>query len=315
MNTVFHNKWFGICIMAFLICSISLDAQSRGKRSYSKGENYHFGFVYGVGAYTNLQIDMSGTNPTGNFGGSIGAGYEFRNNGFWISLGAGYHFHRSSITTDLYSDSRPGMDTQGKSVTFLYDVRNQKDKNEWGFVEVPLMLGYYVKGFYVGTGAKVAFPMVTDIKSTGKYEFSGKYSNYTEEGHEQTTIFRDMHEYGTWDFESKNSVRLKPSVSLCIELGYDVLSSVYSQGSMCYILKIGGYFEYGLNSMVRTSDTNVRLDIDPMNASSVSPNPVLGGLTDAKRIVPYSAGMKITLLIGGSRNARGTYHRGCTCYN
>lgn len=310
MNTVFHNKWFGICIMAFLICSISLDAQSRGKRSYSKGENYHFGFVYGVGAYTNLQIDMSGTNPTGNFGGSIGAGYEFRNNGFWISLGAGYHFHRSSITTDLYSDSRPGMDTKGKSVTLLYDVRNQKDQNEWGFVEVPLMLGYYVKGFYVGTGAKVAFPMATNIKSSGKYEVRGKYEEYPDPFHDMPE-----HDYSTWDFESKNSVRLKPSVSLCIELGYDVLSSVYSQGSMCYILKIGGYFEYGLNSMVRTSDTNVRLDIDPMNASSVSPNPVLGGLTDAKRIVPYSAGMKITLLIGGSRNARGTYHRGCTCYN
>ncbi len=294
-----------------------MDAQSRGKRSYSKGENYHFGFVYGVGAYTNLQIDISGTNPTGNFGGSIGAGYEFRNNGFWISLGAGYHFHRSSITTDLYSDSRPGMDTQGKSVTLLYDVRNQKDKNEWGFVEVPLMLGYYIKGFYVGAGAKVAFPMKTNIKSTGKYEVRGQYSNYAEGGHEVTTIFHDMpeHGYGTWDFKANSTVRLKPSVSLCAELGYDVLSSVYSQGSMCYILKIGGYFEYGLNSMVRTSDTNVRLDIDPMNASHVTPNPVLGGLTDAKRIVPYSIGVKITLLIGGTRNGRGTYHRGCTCYN
>ena len=312
MNTVFHNKWFGICIMAFLICSISLDAQSRGKRSYSKGENYHFGFVYGVGAYTNLQIDISGTNPAGNFGGSIGAGYEFRNNGFWMSLGAGYHFHRSSITTDLYSDSRPGMDNQPqpKSVTFLYDVYNQKDKNEWGFVEVPLMLGYYVKGFYVGAGAKVAFPMVTDIKSSGKYEVRGLYEEYPDPFHDMPE-----HGYSTWDFETNSSVRLKPSVSLCIELGYDVLSTVYSQGSMCYILKIGGYFEYGLNSMVRTSDTNVRLDIDPMNASSVKPMPVLGGLTDAKRIVPYSAGMKITLLIGGSRNARGTYHRGCTCYN
>lgn len=312
MNTVFHNKWFGFCLMAFLIYSISLDAQNRGRRSYSKGENYHFGFIYGMGAYTNLQIDISGTNPAGNFGGSIGAGYEFRNNGFWMSLGAGYHFHRSSITTDLYSDSRPGMDNQPqpKSVTFLYDVRNQKDKNEWGFVEVPLMLGYYVKGFYVGAGAKIAFPMVTDIKSTGKYEVRGKYEEYPDPFHDMPD-----HDYGTWDFESKNSVRLKPSVSLCIELGYDVLSTVYSQGSMCYILKIGGYFEYGLNSMVRTSDTNVRLDIDPMNASSVKPMPVLGGLTDAKRIVPYSAGMKITLLIGGSRNARGTYHRGCTCYN
>lgn len=310
MNTVFHNKWFGFCLMAFLIYSISLDAQSRGKRSYSKGENYHFGFIYGMGAYTNLQIDISGTNPAGNFGGSIGAGYEFRNNGFWMSLGAGYHFHRSSITTDLYSDSRPGMNTEGKSVTFLYDVRNQKDKNEWGFVEVPLMLGYYLKGFYVGAGAKVAFPMVTDIRSIGQREVREQREVYIDP-------FHDMPEYGydTRDFESKNSVRLKPSVSLCIELGYDVLSTVYSHGSMCYILKIGGYFEYGLNSMVRTSDTNVRLDIDPMNASSVKPMPVLGGLTDAKRIVPYSAGMKITLLIGGSRNARGTYHRGCTCYN
>ncbi len=287
-----------------------MDAQSRGKRSYSKGENYHFGFVYGVGAYTNLQIDISGTNPTGNFGGSIGAGYEFRNNGFWISLGAGYHFHRSSITTDLYSDSRPGMDTQGKSVTLLYDVRNQKDKNEWGFVEVPLMLGYYIKGFYVGAGAKVAFPMKTNIKSTGKYEVQGKYEAYPDPIHDMPE-----HGYGTWEFKANSTVRLKPSVSLCAELGYDVLSSVYSQGSTCYILKIGGYFEYGLNSMVRTSDTNVRLDIDPMNASHVTPNPVLGGLTDAKRIVPYSIGVKITLLIGGTRNGRGTYHRGCTCYN
>ncbi len=277
--------------------------------STGRGENYHFGFVYGAAGFNSLQTSLRNVTPSGTVGGSVGAGYEFRYKGLWVSLGVGAQFHRSAMTLKGYSETREGFDTQGKEVTFHYDILSQKDNNKWTMIDIPLMIGYYIKGFYVGAGPKLSFVMNPTIISQGQYDFSAYYPSYN-------TIFRDMPErgYTQYAFNESSSITTNPLVSICAELGYDVLSSVETRSSICHVLKIGGYFEYGINSVVRPSASVSYLNIDPANAAIAHPGSYFGGLTESKRVVPFLVGLKITYMIGGSRHGGGINHRGCMCY-
>lgn len=281
-----------------------------GRSNYiNRGENYHFGYIYGAAGFNSLQTSLTNVVPSGTVGGSAGAGYEFRYKGLWVSLGVGAQFHRSALTLNQYSETRPGFDTQNQEVTFHYDILSQKDNNQWTMVDVPLMIGYYIKGFYVGAGPKLSFALQPNVVSQGQYDFSAYYPRYD-------YIFRDMPEHGytQYEFEETNVISTNPLVSVCAELGYDLLSSVGTRSSLCHVLKIGGYFEYGINSIVRPSSTAMYLKVDENNAAVVHPDSYLGGMTSAKRVVPYFVGVKLTYMIGGSRHGGGVYHRGCMCY-
>lgn len=298
--------YLGCLAMVLLSPTLSVYGKSA---HISKGENYHFGFVYGSVGYNNLQTSLTNVTPSGAVGGSFGAGYEFRYKGLWVSIGAGAQFHRSSLTLNEYSETRPGFDQQGKEVTFHYDILSQKDQNKWTMVDIPLMVGYYIKGFYVGVGPKLSFVLQPNIVSQGKYDFSAYYPIYN-------TIFRDMPErgYTQYEFEEKGTVSTNPLVSICAEVGYDILSSVGTRSSLCHVLKIGGYFEYGINSILRPSSSAMYLHVDETNAAMAHPSSFLGGMMESKRVVPYLVGVKITYMIGGSRHGGGVYHRGCMCY-
>lgn len=311
MNSRFSKLFCLGCLMALVWAPMTDVYGQSFHRSRSRGENYHFGFVYGSVGYNSLQTSLTNVVPSGAVGGSLGAGYEFRYKGLWVSLGVGAQFHRSALTLNEYSETREGFETQGKGVTFHYDIVSQKDKNEWTMVDIPLMVGYYIKGFYVGVGPKLSLPIKASVVSKGEYNFSAYYPMYN-------TIFHDMpgapYFYDQYEFKGSSEITMNPLASICAELGYDVLSSVGTRSSLCTLLKIGGYFEYGLNSVVRPSSTAMYLNVDPKQAHLAQPTAYFGGMTEPKRVVPFFAGVKITLMIGGSRNGGGTYHKGCMCY-
>lgn len=291
--------------LAVMLWSPTLSAYGRSSR-ISKGENYHFGFVYGSVGWNNLQTSLTNVTPEGAVGGSFGAGYEFRYKGLWVSLGAGAQFHRSSLTLNEYSETRKGLDRKGVDVIFHYDILSQKDQNKWLMVDVPLLIGYYIKGFYVGVGPKLSFALQPNVVSQGEYKFSGYYPRYD--------AFLPQDYYKNYPIDETNTISTNPLVSVCAEIGYDILSSVGTRSSICHVLKIGGYFEYGVNSIVRPSSTAMYLNVEKDNAAMAHPGSYLGGMTEAKRVVPYLVGVKITYLIGGSRHGGGVYHRGCMCY-
>lgn len=310
------SRFFKVLSLACLATLLWLPATSvygrsnYGYRNYgNRGENYHFGFIYGAAGYNSLQTSLTNVVPSGTVGGSVGAGYEFRYKGLWVSLGVGAQFHRSTLTLNQYSETREGFDTQNQEVTFHYNILSQQDKNKWTMVDVPLMIGYYVKGFYFGVGPKLSFALQPNVVSQGQYDFSAYYPRYD-------YIFRDMPEHGytQYEFEEAGVIPTNPLVSVCAELGYDLLSSA-PQSSVCHILKIGGYFEYGINSIIRPSSTAMYLKVDENNAAMAHPGSYLGGMMTAKRVVPYFVGVKLTYMIGGSRHGGGgTFHKGCMCY-
>lgn len=274
-------------------------------------DNYHFGYISGGLGYTSLQSAVPDLRPTGGLGGLIGIGYEFRNNGLWLNIGAQVGFHRSQATMDSWRENYAGYDTQGKEVMLHYDI-SEYDTQKWTFVEVPVLVGWYFYGFHIGGGLKVSYPISSKVEAAGEYTISATNELYGIE-------FHDMPDrgYTTYEYKGEHDAKLNPLVSLIGELGYDVLSSIPTRSTICHVLRVSFYFEYGLNDLVSPVSSNKRVVVDSSNATRVEVNPYFAaGMTQKYRVVPYFTGVKLTYLIGGSKTARsGGFHKGCHCYN
>lgn len=307
-----------VCSVVMLL-SISVSAQSFRNRhgAFDGGDDYHFGYISGSVGYSMLQTSLPGTMPKGNVGGTIGLGYEFRNSGFWANVGAQLTFHRSSLTIDqmTYHIGEPGsgvnaVDTQGKPATFHYRV-DQKDEIKWNFVDVPMLVGYYIRGFHVGGGLKISYALSPKTKTTGTYNLSAT-------NHDYNVTFSDMPDrgYTDYNFECLQKNRLNVGVSLIGEIGYDLLSSVPTRSRICHVLKASFYFEYGLNNHLRgTATPQERVVPNPNNLREAQITPYVNTFEKPNHTVPFFTGFKLTYMIGGSRTARVGMHHGCMCYN
>ena len=239
-----------ICVICFTLSVLPVSGQvwRRNHSAGLNGDNYHFGYVSGSMGYSMLQMSSSSAVSKGALGGSLGIGYEFRNSGFWTSMGVQISMHRSSLLVDQYTRDFDGFDTQGKAAVFHYRV-DQTDEHTWNFFDVPIMVGYYIQGFYIGAGPKLSYAIRPTTISRGTYNFSATNTDYN-------IPFEDMpnHMYTDYAFRSKAANRLNVGVSLIGEIGYDLLSSVGTRSQLCHVLKLGFYFEYGLNNFAASWD-------------------------------------------------------------
>ena len=317
-STAGCRRWLSLLLFLVLMpCSVCLlGAQNR--RS-DNADNYHFFYLSGGLGYSALDVQENDAVALGNMGGLAGAGYEFRRSKFWISLGAQMSWHTSTLQMNNFSYGPiAGEDIYGVPVQFKYAFR-QCDEHHFSQLEVPLMMGYYYSGFYVGAGFKVGFRSVgATVRTTGEFDLTGDYSevyqlgdvNYAELG------------YKTYSFAYDHSVNLALNGAVIGELGYDILSTVRTRSHACQILKVGFYFEYGLNSIIPDKQTAEHISF-PFKDRQGKPDAThpqvmpyyYSAAGTAKRIAPYLLGVKLTYMIGGSRTGiTGTWHRGCQCY-
>lgn len=307
---MYRLHYIGILFISALL-SVAPSVNAAYRSSKPTTDNYHFGYITGGVGYTSLQEEVPDLTPIGGVGGFVGLGYEFRKDGFWMSVGAQLNFHESEADLENYREDHSGYDTQGKEVMLHYSIK-ERDRQRWRFVEIPIMAGWYFHGFHIGIGPKISYAIDSRSTSGGEYTLSATNELYGIE-------FKDMPErgYTTYPFEGEHKCTLRPLVSLVGEIGYDVLSSVPTRSTVCHVLKVGFYFEYGLNNLVTPVSTNKRLIINPNDATDVTVNPYFAsGMTERYRVVPFFTGVKLTYLIGGSRTARsGGFHTGCHCYN
>ena len=297
------------CVILFSIVPVNAQTWQR-RRGSQRADDYHFGYISGSVGYSMLQTQITGAMPKGSVGGAVGIGYEFRNSGFWANVGAQMSFHRSTLTIDEYSRNYPGRDTQGKDVTLIYRI-NQTDELQWNYVDVPILMGYYVRGFHIGAGIKISYALNPQTRSFGSYNVSGKYATYPDP-------FVNMPDRGYTDYEynNVNVNQLNVGASLIGEIGYDLLSSVPTRSRVCNVLKLSFYFEYGLNNILRATDTpQRRVEPNRDNATQATINPYINTFANPTRTVPFFTGVKLTYMIGGSRTARVGFHHGCMCYN
>lgn len=303
-----------------LMMTVPMGAQVwRSRRSgLQEGDNYHFAYISGSVGYSMLQMVAPNTVPTGQLGGAAGLGYEFRNSGLWANVGVQFSMHRSTLQLDPYQTNHPGkFNMNGKKVlegTLHYDV-TQTDDIEWNFFDVPVLLGYYTHGFHIGAGVKLSYAIQPTTLSHGSFELS-----FSPELYDAT--YKNLPDRGltVYQFESKQENRLNVGAGLIGEIGYDLLSSMPTNSSLCHVLKLSFYFEYGLNNLNKGDDKNT-FELPAPNengeaqAKDVTINPYLNTVNSPARTVPFFAGAKITYMIGGSKTARAGFHHGCMCYN
>ena len=314
------------CLLMLLLCAaIPVCGQSfrQTHSAFEDGDDYHFGYISGSVGYSMLQTNLPNAMSHGNAGGSIGLGYEFRNSGLWANVGMQMSFHRSSLTIDekVFHIGEPGTypegyDAQGERVTFNYRV-NQVDKLEWNYLDVPVLIGYYIRGFHVGAGIKVSYALNPTTLTSGTYDLSATYHKY------DVTV-SDLPERGymEYSYEGRQSNHLNVGASLIGEIGYDLLSSMPSRSRICHILKLAFYFEYGLNTQMRKwENPPMQLGVQTSSTQTVVDarkavlNPYVNTFEQAARTVPFFTGVKLTYMIGSSRTARVASHHGCMCYN
>jgi hypothetical protein len=309
-------------------------SQYRRKSALEEGDHYHFAYVSGMVGYSTLTMHGKGVMPHGGAGGGVGFGYEYRNSGLWASVGLQMSFHRSQIERDPYStythntnpDYDPfkdakyegyrGLDTQGKSTLFIYDVQ-QRDQIEWNFLDIPVMIGYYTHGFHIGGGLKVSYALSSKTHTKGQYELKGMNEDYYNAV--SPVIFQNVPEAGYTTYPIQKNTqenRLNVGASLIGEIGYDLLSSAPFRSRVCHVLKLSFYFEYGLNNIAKGNEQGKRsVEINPLDVREAKINSYLNTVDSPGRIVPFFAGVKMTYMIGGSRTARSGFHHGCMCYN
>lgn len=310
------QKLLMIALMLLLVSGVQSQSWLRRHSAFEDGDDFHFGYISGSVGYSMLQTSLPNAMPHGKAGGSIGLGYEFRNSGLWTSVGVQMSFHRSSLEVSEFIDDHDGLDTQNKPNTFHYRV-NQIDNMEWNYIDIPVLLGYYVRGFHVGAGVKVSYALNPNVHTKGVYNLSAT-------NHFYQTTFENMPEHGYTDYpyEGDTKVNLNVGASLIGEIGYDLLSSLPTSSRLCHVLKVAFYFEYGLNNQLReregeTWKTRLTTEVEPgkWDATKIQINPHINTFAQPARTVPFFTGVKLTYMIGGSRTARVGFHHGCMCYN
>ena len=303
-------------LMSFVSASYAQTWKSH-HNAFEATDDYHFGYVSGSVGYSMLQTKIENAVPHGSVGGAVGLGYEFRNSGLWASFGIQMSFHRSSLTMDEYDtrnekDQTPytGIDTQKKPTIFHYHVK-QTDEIQWNFIDLPVMVGYYIRGFHVGAGLKVSYAINPVTRSIGTYTVSATNTEYN-------VTFENMPDrgYTDYDFNTTERNHLTVGASVTGEIGYDLLSSIPTRSRICNVLKLSFYMEYGLNNHLLNRETpQLRTTPTPDNAAEAKISPYLNTFATPLRTVPFYTGVKLTYMIGGSRTARSGMHHGCMCYN
>lgn len=296
-----------ICFLLFCVlppCFAQKD-KNRKHKPTDQTETLHYGWFAADAGYNILLEDYDDLSTLGGGRASVSLGYELQHDGFYFSLGAAATFWTSSAKTEALQIEQLMRDTQGKNMTFKFNLP-QGDEFSYGlFVSVPIVFGYTFRGWCFGGGARVGYHLLTENASDRKYSTSASYSQYFED-------FEDMpnHFYTDYKAHSHEKLTMTFPVSVLVEGGYNVLyGKSQSSHKMHSILRIGFYAEYGfikvfnneqdLPYVVVNKEHPTQLDIYAYyNRKS----------TESNFIFPLSAGIKVTYMLRIPT-------RHCNCYN
>jgi len=291
--------------------------------SYGAGNgDFHFGYISASAGYSSLSQNIKDVTTKGSWAAIVGAGYEFRMNNGWASAGVQLTRHQSTTTPNTYVFDSPigGWDSEKDAIEFYRYTIHQIDKQTFHSVDIPFMAGYYNSGFYIGAGVKVGFSVASSITTSGSFDLGAKYKD-------GIGIVEHVGPYTTYSMDEKRySCNLQTQCALIGEIGYDLLSSMMTNSTICHMLKIGIYAEYGLRN-IRPLGSMDPIQLQGMNyeeaartygqvdatQGTITPY-YLNTRTEGKRIAPYYVGVKLTYLIGSSWSASKTWHKGCQCY-
>ena len=260
----------------------------------------HFLTVGLSAGYSTLIDSYDDLSTSGGMGGFLGVGYEMRVNHFYWSLGAEVQLLNATGVYNLERHDQHSLDTQLKPMIMHYQFDPITEYQRLMYVQIPLMLGYYQRGFYFGAGFKVGIPVVASATQLSSYETSATYNEYVDD-------FSGIpnHGYGTYKLDQTEDLTANIKFSLAAEVGYDVLSSVRrTKEGMRHGLRIAAVCEYGLNNVlgVQNQKTFNMVEVNPKNAEEVTVKPFYQAQSLTGNFVnSLYAGIKFTWICDFSR--------------
>lgn len=275
-------------LIALLYCC-SVAAERYTTNTYYSDN--HFLTLGGDVGYSKLLENVPELSTFGGIAGAIDFGYEYRIKGFWMSLSAELQYLSATSRFRISGTDKLIYDTQGKQALMHYDFGQSFDKQDFLFVNLPVLLGYYYRGLYLGAGAKIGYCIRAKESSALQYRTSATYQQYIDD-------FSSMsdHDYATYSLYVSENLNSKYKLSAIAEIGYDVLA--YSR-EMNHTnrsgLKISVVAEYGLNNLINTNAESPLYSFNEKNAAEVFIHPFYNTkAAQSYRIHPLYVGIRIS---------------------
>lgn len=164
------------------------------------------------------------------------------------------------------------IDLQNEKFTYVYELRDRRDRYNDIALQVPLMIGVQHKAFYMLAGVKLYYHVWTKTKSTALLNTYGLYNDYDE--------FRNMPQYQFFtDRPIEKGVRTTLGTGLDVDLSFEIGGRIgVIQEAIGYDVpkrkteyRLAAFVDYGLRDM-HTKGTQQALGVvDPRNPDQVLP--------------------------------------------
>lgn len=281
--------------------------RARGWNKKGKNDNEHYFATSLSGGYSLFVNGSKDVVLKGFVGSAATVGYEFRkpSKHVWFSMAAECQMLTSSIGLSYPIFDRWINDSEGRLAMYHYDMIESKDRQNTWSVSVPIMIGYFTKGFYVGAGPKLGYFFDGHAKNDLDYKTHATYDRYIDE-------YEDMPNH-YYTYNSVNSGREKMkfssiSFALCVEAGYEVMhkedsrkiywKNKYRRFDFIYRLKLGLYAEYGFLDINGNAASGTVNTYDATNPFRLIVKPFYTTESPSDRALrPFYAGVKLTFMV------------------
>lgn len=281
-------------VLLMVVLLLGMSARAEQKIIDNTVLDKHYGWLSLGGGYFTLLEQFDDITTQGGGQVSLSGGYELRYGMFYFSAGVDFAFWLSNATTQAWRFDRAMYDTQGKLMTYHYDLDPSREHSFGLTARIPLMIGMTVNGFYFGVGANVGYQILSENHATRAYRGCATYDQYFED-------FTNMpnHFYTNYVATKTEHLRMNIPVNLIGEIGYDVLANYsYSSYSRDQVLKIGAYVEYGLTNAFSNEEDGSLFDPNPEHPIQLDIwSYYTKKATTTHRVVPLSVGIKLTWML------------------
>ena len=152
------------------------------------------------------------------YGLGLGLGYEFHYKKFIATIGIEGNYWNLNTVVDNFQLQTAMYDTEGDPYTGVFDLRNNTDRYQAAYVNVPLMVGFHLpKKWYFLVGAKYG------LNVYGQSITGDKNSTVTSIGVYEQFIdpFKNMQNHGFWTYNRtyKTEILFENNLAASLEIG------------------------------------------------------------------------------------------------
>ena len=261
--------------------------------------------VWGGGGYTSLYHGIENTKFPGGIGYNFGAGYEYKLNNFMISTGAEFMHFNSTTKLNAYNEHKDFLypyPVKGHAgdyyITYPYKITDHNEKHSFGYLNIPLQVGFKFDRYYAIVGAKVGLNLFGSYKSIGNIQTEGVDPMFID-----TLTNIPVHYFGEKLYDDKGKLSLGLNITPGVEFGVYLdewlgrnFTQLNNRNKTNISYRAGVFVDYGMvNLNTSTTDNPLLTDpkIDPLDVTLNSLSGTV--LSKDKRFGSLFAGIKLTV--------------------